>query len=347
VRPPNPEPVPASSFRPILVAGRYELRAEIGRGGCAVIYHAKDHRLGRYVALKIVRASVKDGMAHARLAREARAAAAIHHPNVCAVTDAGHLDDGRPFIVMELLRGETLTSLVHRVGVLGAADAVEIALQLLSGLEAAHSIGVVHRDVKPDNIFLVPRTGCPPLVKLLDFGMCRRAATQAVEVKIKDDMTLTRAGQVVGTPEYMAPEQVRGKRAFDARIDLYASGVILYECLSGRRAFFGDDVREVVLSVLSKPLPSLRSIRPEVPLLLDRIVARAMEREASFRYRSAMEFQSDLLDAKAALLERQLRPERSSPSYSYETSLGAESDSFGEEWEMPTRQLPPPRRAVS
>jgi eukaryotic-like serine/threonine-protein kinase len=332
----NPRSNP-SSFRPVIIAGRYELRGEIGRGGCAIIYEARDARLGRSVAVKIVKHGVTDASAHARLAREARAGAAIHHPNVCAVTDAGCLDDGRPFIVMERLHGETLTRLVQRVGVLGADDAVEVALQLLSALDAAHAIGVVHRDVKPDNVFLVPRAGCAALVKLLDFGMCRREKQAAV----LDDATLTRAGQVVGTPEYMAPEQVSGKREFDARIDLYATGVILYECLSGRRAFFGDDVRQVVVSVLAKPLPPLRSIRPEVPLILDRIVARAMEREPSFRYRAAGEFQADLLEAKARLMERRYRTERSYNSYDMDD---LEDKNGGDDWELPTRELRPTAR---
>lgn len=285
------------------LAGRYVLRSEIGRGGCAVIYEAYDLRLGRLVALKMVKQGARDAQANARLAREARAAAAIHHPNVCGLSDAGYLEDGRPYLVMERLHGETLTSLLHRTRTLSPEDAIEIALQLLSALDASHAMGVVHRDVKPDNVFLVPRTGCGPLVKLLDFGMCRRAAAQT---QLRDDATLTRAGQVVGTPEYMSPEQVSGKRDFDARIDLYAVGVMLYEALSGQRAFPGKDAREVVVSVLVRALPPLRTIRPEVPQVLDRIVARAMERDASFRYANAYDFQADLLEAKASMLARRV-----------------------------------------
>jgi serine/threonine-protein kinase len=299
--------------------------SEIGRGGCAVIYEATDMRLNRLVAVKVVRSDARDSRAHARLAREARAGAAIHHPNVCAITDAGYLEDQRPYLVMERLHGTTLTSYLLSRGWLGHDEALDIGLQLLSALDAAHSMSVVHRDVKPDNVFLVPRTGCSTLVKLLDFGMCRRAANQIV----RDDMTLTRAGQVVGTPEYMAPEQVSGKRHFDARIDLYAVGVILYEALSGRRAFPGKDAREVVVSVLSRSLPPLRQVRPEVPVILDRIVSRAMEKDAGFRYSSALEFQQDLLEAKAALdaWARQTpapRPEQSSPA---------------SVWDVPTRQI--------
>jgi eukaryotic-like serine/threonine-protein kinase len=333
-----------SAGRATVLAGRYALRAEIGRGGCAVIYEAHDLRLGRIVALKMVKTGARDAQANARLAREARAGAAIHHPNVCGLSDAGYLEDGRPYLVMERLHGETLTSLLHRVGVLAPENAIDIALQLLSALDAAHSIGVVHRDVKPDNVFLVPRNGCGPLVKLLDFGMCRRAAAQ-----IRDDATLTRAGQVVGTPEYMSPEQVSGKRDFNARIDLYAVGVILYEALSGQRAFPGKDAREVVVSVLVRALPPLRSIRPEVPLVLDRIVARAMEKDPSFRYSSAAEFQGDLLEAKAGINARRLRGVQTGRHAISDDDVQSrrfeDQDPDGsDEWDAPTRQLRPRER---
>lgn len=317
-----------SGSRTTTVAGRYALLSEIGRGGCAKIYEAHDLRLGRLVALKMVKENARDAQANARLAREARAAAAIHHPNVCGVTDAGCLEDGRPYLVMERLHGETLTHCLRRLRVLSVSDAIDIALQLLSALDAVHALGVVHRDVKPDNVFLVPRSGCSPLVKLLDFGMCRRVGIA------RDDATLTRAGQVVGTPEYMSPEQVSGKREFGARIDLYAVGVILYEALTGRRAFPGKDAREVVVSVLVRNLPPLRSIRPEVPAALERIVARAMAKDASFRYASAKEFQSDLLEAKAAYSHR-VHP----PPQTGRRLIDASIEDNDDDWDAPTCQV--------
>lgn len=322
-----------SGSRGAVIAGRYALRAEIGRGGCATVYEAHDLRLGRLVALKLVKTDASDAKAHARLEREARAGAAIHHPNVCGISDAGYLDDGRPFLVMERLHGETLTQCIRRLRALPPMDTIGIALQILSALDAAHAVGVVHRDIKPDNVFLVRRNGCAPLVKLLDFGMCRRTTAT-----FRDDLTLTRAGQVVGTPEYMSPEQVTGKRDFDARIDLYAVGVILYEALTGQRAFPGKDAREVIASVLVRPLPPLRSLRPDIPLMLDRIVARAMERAASLRYASAAEFQANLLQAKMALESRALRGIqtcRHSIDRPYESSLPHKSN----EWEAPTQQI--------
>jgi len=312
--------------RPTLLAQRYALAAEIGHGGCAIVYDANDIRLGRRVALKLVKSNTRDPQAYERLAREARASAAIQHPNVCSISDAGVIEDGRPYLVMERLYGETLTRCLHRWGRLSPLDATDVALQLLSALEAAHTIGIVHRDVKPDNVFIVPRRGFGPLVKLLDFGMCRRTTF----AELSDDVTLTRVGQVVGTPEYMSPEQVSGKREFDNRIDLYAVGVILYEALSGQRAFTGKDAREVITSVLTRSLPPLRSIRPEIPHFLDRIVSRAMDRDASFRYSSATAFQHELLEARAALLAPQMPVAQQSG-----TQVRHDSDS----WDEPTRLL--------
>ncbi len=298
------------------------------------MYEADDLRLGRRVALKMVKSTARDVQANARLAREARAGAAIHHPNVCGISDGGHLEDGRPYLVMERLQGETLSACLRRVGHLAPDHAIDIALQLLSALGAAHALGVVHRDVKPDNVFLVPRNGCGPLVKLLDFGMCRRTATPA-----KDDVTLTRAGQVVGTPEYMSPEQVSGKRHFDARIDLYAVGVILYEALSGQRAFPGKDAREVVVSVLVRSLPPLRSLVPEVPLFLDRIVARAMERDAAVRYATASEFQADLLEAKNDLQARRVRAHQDSGTRATASGDPASAPAESDAWDQPTKPM--------
>ena len=341
---PSPEP-------PKVVAGRYLVHGEIGRGGCAAVFDGVDSRLGRNIAIKIARPSAVDASAGARLVREARAAGAINHPNVCGVTDTGTLDDGRTYLVMERLHGETLTSCLMRTGALDAEDAIDIALQILSALDAAHAMGIVHRDVKPDNIFLVPRSGCTPTVKLLDFGLCCINSPQ-----LADEINLTHAGQVVGTPEYMAPEQVYGSRAFDARIDVYAAGVILYEMLSGRRAFTGKDVRAVVMSVLSKPPPSLRSLRPDLPPIVERIVMRAMDRERHFRYRSAAELQKDLLEAKAAIMRRpsshhDLVPFESDEYEALETEpVGDSVTEFagagGTEWDAPTVTLRPSSRSA-
>jgi len=305
---------------------RYEIVGEIGRGGCAVVYEARDRHLDRLVAIKVLQETGTDASAEERINREARVCSGLHHPNICHITDAGNLSDGRPFFVMERLYGETLRDYVARVGRLEADEMIEISLQLLSALEAVHANGVVHRDVKPDNVFLVQRNGCMPHVKLIDFGLCRRAKTER-----NDDRTLTRAGIVVGTPEYMAPEQVSGTRDFDARIDLYAVGVVMWEALTGMRAFAADDVRSVLVSVLAKPLPAVRTYRPDVPLCLDRIVARAIERNPRARYWTAAQFQTDLVTARPKVAALQI-------------DGSGELELLSAEWDGPTRRVLPRRR---
>lgn len=316
----------AARFETTEMPPRYEITAEIGRGGCAVVYEARDRHLDRLVAIKVLLSTGSDASASERITREARVCAAIHHPNVCQITDAGHLADGRPFFVMERLFGETLHDYVARVGRLEAEEVIDVALQILSGLEAVHALGVVHRDVKPDNVFLVQRNGCMPHVKLIDFGLCHRVSAGG-----GDETTLTRAGTVVGTPEYMTPEQVSGSRDFDARIDLYAVGLVMWEALTGRRAFAAEDVRSVLVSVLAKPLPQLRRLRPDVPACLERIVARAIERNPGARYATAAEFQQGLVAARARVAALALE----------DIELAFASA----EWDGPTRRVLPRRRA--
>jgi len=318
---------------PLLLANRYEIVGEVARGGCGAVFEARDVRLDRLVALKVLQSGAAERSALERFAREARVAAAIRHPNVCSVIDSGRLDDGSPFLVMERLYGETLRSYVGRVRRVDAEEAIELAVQMLSGLDAAHEIGIVHRDVKPENVFLARSGGHagPPLVKLLDFGMCRaRSRPSPEDPPLGDDHTLTRVGAVVGTPEYMAPEQASGKRTFDLRTDVYAVGVILYEMLTGTRAFYGPDPRAVLISVLTRQLPSVRTLRPELPTAIDRIVARAIERDPRSRYRSAPEFQHDLLQARTML-----RRQRLARAEAERRRRAAEAA----DWDLPTREI--------
>jgi serine/threonine-protein kinase len=306
------------------------LVGEVARGGCGAVYEAIDLLTNQLVAIKILQQDGFDRAAAPRFAREARVAAAIHHPNVCTVTDSGMTQDGSAFLVMERLYGETLRAYIARMGRLDADEAIELSVQMLSGLEAAHSLGIVHRDMKPENVFIVRSEGRLPLVKLLDFGMCRR---QSPHLQVMDDRTLTRAGTVVGTPEYMAPEQASGRRKFDQRIDLYAVGVMLYEALTGTRAFHGPDPRAVLVSVLASQLPSVRAICPDLPVAVDRIVARAVERDPRSRYRTAAEFQHDLLNARTTL--RRQRAARAEAAARMNPKMHANMP----EWELPTRQI--------
>ena len=280
-----------------IVVGRYELTAEIGRGGCAIVFEAHDHRLGRVVALKVPVGFGGDSAKVSRFNRESRVIASIHHPNVCAVLDSGEAADGTPFLVMERLYGESLRARVAK-GRLGVTETLAIGLQLLSALDAVHAAGIVHRDIKPDNIILVTRGGCDPLVKLLDFGLCRASTRQRGD---GEEETHTIDGAIIGTPEYMAPEQVLGRGTLDVRVDLYAVGVVLYEALTGDRTFFARNVRDILTAVMSKRVSPLRQLRRDAPPRLEAILARAMERRPQDRYASATDFQQDLVDVRAEI----------------------------------------------
>ncbi|MFI5298360.1 MAG: serine/threonine-protein kinase, partial [Polyangiales bacterium] len=223
------------SLQGALLGGRYRVGRLLGAGGMGAVYEAMQEDLGRRVAIKVllpeVIASSDDAEALRRFAREARAAAALHHPNIVAVTDFSPGDATAPaFLVMELLQGRSVARAIMDEGRLGPERVVTIAIQILAALETAHAAGLVHRDIKPDNVFLVPVTGAAggELVKVLDFGIAKLARGGGAT-----SSGLTATGAVLGTPAYMSPEQARG-RDVDARSDLYAVGALMYHALSGR-----------------------------------------------------------------------------------------------------------------
>jgi eukaryotic-like serine/threonine-protein kinase len=267
------------------LAGRYALRRELGSGAYARVYMADDQKLGRPVAVKVLNAtSVGSPEAIQRLEREGRISAAINHPNVCAVSDVGRLDNGLPFLVMEYLAGETLADRLEREKKLPVPVAVELAEQILLGLFAAQRLGIVHRDVKPANVFLVDLGLGRHLLKLLDFG------TAYLSGSTPSGESLTRAGLVVGTPEYMSPEQLRGLRDFDARTDIYACGVVLYEMLAGRRPFGGLELADLCQAIAFKQPPPLATVAPYVPPPIARAVDMALALNPSRRHSDAAAF---------------------------------------------------------
>jgi serine/threonine-protein kinase len=279
------------------IGGKYVVRSVLGEGGMGTVFEAEHITIGRSVAVKVLhpnQARKKDAVR--RFHQEARAAGAIGHPNICEVYDLGTLDDGSPYLVMERLQGETLADRIAAEGGLPFDDVIDILTQVLSGLVAAHEKGIVHRDIKPENVFLTRRVGCPPICKLLDFGVSKVIGS-LIGGK-EEDLELTRTGMVMGTPYYMSPEQARGDRNLDARVDLYACGVILYEALTGRRPFTAANYNALLLQILStKPKPA-RELRPALPAGFDAVLDKAMARSRDDRYRSAAEFQRDLQELR-------------------------------------------------
>ena len=263
--------------------GLYEILAPIGAGGMGEVYRARDPRLRREVAIKVLPETIARGGAWDRFEREARAASALNHPNICAVYDVGEAD-GRPFLVMELLDGETLGVYIGKKPVETKA-ALALARQIVDALEAAHSKGILHRDIKPGNIMVNARLH----IKVLDFGL----AKQMIAGETDDTLTLeslTAAGSVVGTPHYIAPEILQGRPA-DARADLWAFGVVLYEMLSGRRPFNGPTMFEVSSAILREAAPALPA---SVPSGLRAIVERCLAKKPEERFQNATQIRSEL-----------------------------------------------------
>ena len=284
--------------------GPYEIVSAIGAGGMGEVYRARDPRLGRDVAIKVLPASFSgDPSRLQRFEQEARAAAALNHPNILAVHDIG-TQDGSPYIVSELLDGATLRERL-RTGPLPVRKAIDYAQQIARGLAAAHDKGIVHRDLKPENIF-VTNDG---RVKILDFGLVKLTHSEAVA----DDRTLTQGvasdpGTVLGTAGYMSPEQVRGKPA-DARSDLFSFGAILYEMLSGKRAFHGESAAETMSAIAKEEPPELTESNRNVPPALERVVRHCLEKNPAERFQSArdvafaLESLSDTSSATKAVVE--------------------------------------------
>ncbi|MGE5275565.1 MAG: protein kinase domain-containing protein [Acidobacteriota bacterium] len=269
--------------------GPYEIVGALGAGGMGEVYRAKDPRLGREVAIKVLPASFsQDPDRLKRFEQEARAAGVLNHPNITAVHDLGS-HDASPYIVTELLEGETLRSRLS-TGPLPVRKAIDYAVQIARGLAAAHEKGIVHRDLKPENLF-VTRDG---RVKILDFGLAKLKSEKDGEPQT-DLKTIsgTEPGVVLGTMGYMSPEQVRGKAA-DRRSDLFSFGAILYEMLSGQRAFRGDTAADTITAILSKEPPDLTQTNKDVHPGLDRIVRHCLEKNPEERFESARDVAFDL-----------------------------------------------------
>ena len=280
-----------------LTIGPYRIIAPLAAGGMGELYRARDTRLARDIALKFLPAqSAKDPQALERFKREARAASALNHLNICTLHDIGE-HESRPYLVLELLEGESLKDRIA-AGPLHEAQLLEVAVATASALEAAHAKGIVHRDIKPANIFL-SRNGP---AKVLDFGLAKLVADQAhapeaacVEATgVPDGHTISSPGAFMGTVAYMAPEQARGE-VVDARADLFSLGATLYEAATGVVPFRAGTARQTLDLILADDRPtSPRKLNPELPEEIERIILKALEKNRAARYQSAAEFRADV-----------------------------------------------------
>src|ERR1700733_12633478 len=273
------------------LSGRYLVTKKVGQGGMGAVYEATHTLIGKRVAVKVLLEKYAEREAIvARLKKEAQLASSIGNEHIIDITDIGNTDDGRTFVVMEYLEGESLAECLAREHELPEQRILRIATQAASALAAAHAKGIVHRDIKPENLFLLKRRDTD-FVKVVDFGISKslRASDEQEE-----QPRLTQTGMVLGTPLYMSPEQARGDEDLDHRVDVYALGVIMYEAATGRVPYAGNNYLSVISQVLNEEATPMRELRPELSEEFEAIVMRAMAKNRNERYASAEDMLTDI-----------------------------------------------------
>jgi len=270
-----------------VLSNKFRVERVLGVGGMGVVVAATHLQLGRLVALKFM---LRAALAHpdnvARFEREARAAVKLRSDHVAKVTDVGRLDDGAPYMVMEFLEGQDLHDYMRKNGRLPVQTAVDFLLQACEAIAEAHSQGIVHRDLKPKNLFLTQRLNGEPLVKVLDFGVSK--------VVGGDDLSLTSTTQILGSPSYMSPEQLRASRDVDQRTDIWALGAILYELLTRELPFPADTLTQLTAKVIMEPPVPIETLRGEIPWEMQRIIVKCLEKRPEDRFQSVADFAAAL-----------------------------------------------------
>jgi serine/threonine-protein kinase len=283
--------IPALDIVGATLSGRYLITRKVGQGGMGAVYEATHTIIGKRVAVKVLleKYAKRDALV-ARLKKEAQLASSVQNEHIIDVTDFGQTDDGRTFVVMEFLEGESLAECLARETRLPEQRVLRIAHQAASALAAAHKEGIVHRDIKPENLFLLRRKE-QDFVKVVDFGISKSLRASSDE---EEPPRLTQTGMVLGTPLYMSPEQARGDDELDHRVDIYALGVIMYEAATGRVPFIGNNYLSVISQVLNEEATPPREVVPELSEEFEAIVLRAMSKDKRDRYGSALEMLADL-----------------------------------------------------
>jgi serine/threonine protein kinase len=272
-----------------VISERYKIVRIIGEGGMGNVYEATHVRIGKKVAIKVLAKNyTEDREAMERFQQEAQIAGSIGHINICEVMDFGTTEDGLPYLVMEYLEGESLADLLKEHEFFPLHVALGITVQILDALEEVHHRGIVHRDLKPENVFITNVKGHGKVVKLLDFGISKVMQVHA------ESLRLTKTGTMLGTPYYMSPEQVRGKKDIDFSTDIYSCGVILYEMITGRTPYSGANYNDVILSIVEDPFPDPRKIIPGLRSEIVRLLKRSMEKDPLKRFDSAASFKVEI-----------------------------------------------------
>jgi serine/threonine protein kinase len=273
-----------------VVGGKFVIERVLGVGGMGVVVAAHHNHLDKTVAIKFLRRdAAKDELAVSRFLREARAVTVLQSEHVVRVMDAGRLDDGLPYLVMEYLSGLDLDQMLAQRGQLPLEEALEYLLQSMEAVADAHAAGIVHRDLKPSNLFVTTRADGSPLVKVLDFGI-----SKAFDTTGANQVSLTATSMTLGSPLYMSPEQVRSSKTVDARTDIWALGIIAYELLAGVQPFEAETVTGLCAKIVADEPPPLRSIRPDVPPGFEAVVLRCLEKNPAARYPSVVDLAAAL-----------------------------------------------------